>query len=179
MRSFLAIELPAEVQQEIQRMGLLLQESGLLEAKYVEEGNAHLTLKFFGEILEKEAAMIVDVLKQVQVPAFPCKIGKLGMFGGRILWADIEDNSSIKKLHDLIDQKLGAFFGEDRRFHNHVTIARIKRIQDMKKLRIFLEKLQIKPLVFSVSEYVLKKSELTPQGPSYEDIYRFSLAPLS
>ncbi len=174
MRSFLAIELPAEVKQELQRLSLLLQESGLLEAKYVEGENLHLTLKFFGEILEKEAAMIVDVLKQVQVPAFPCKIGKLGIFGRRILWADVEDDGSIKRLHDFIDQKLGAFFGEDRRFHNHVTIARIKKILEVNELKAFLEKLQTKPLVFSVGEYVLKKSELTLQGPVYENIYRFS-----
>ena len=120
--------------------------------------------------------MIIDVLKQVQVPAFPCKIGGLGLFGGRILWADVEDDGSIKKLHDFINQKLGAFFGEDRRFHNHVTLARVKRIRELQKLQDFLEKLLVRPLVFSVKEYILKRSELTPQGPVYEDVYRFHLS---
>ncbi|MBI2449168.1 RNA 2',3'-cyclic phosphodiesterase [Candidatus Pacearchaeota archaeon] len=175
MRAFLAIELPDEAKGEILRVSDMLRKSNLLQGKFVEIDNLHLTLKFFGEIIEKEAKMIYDVLRQIEFQAFKCKLGKLGFFGSRILWIDIIDNGSIKKLHDIIDDKLGDFFSKDERFHNHMTIARIKQIKDKTKLIEFTEKLRINPIEFSVDEFKFMKSELTPQGPVYKELYGFKL----
>ena len=175
MRTFLAIELPLVVQQELERIIFLLQKGRFIEGKYVDVRNLHLTIKFFGEILDKEAAMICDVLKEIKFPSFFCSLGKLGFFGDRILWVDLLDKGSVKKLHRQIEEKLGDFFGKDERFHNHITLARIKKIHDLKRLEEFIEKLQISPMKFYVDEFKLKKSELLPTGPVYEDIASFLL----
>ncbi len=175
MRAFLAIELPDEVKGEIFRIGNKLREGNLFQGKFVEIDNLHLTLKFFGEIIEKEAGMIYDVLQRIEFPAFNCKLGKLGFFGDRVLWINIEDDGSIKRLHDIIDEKLGDFFSVDERFHNHVTIARIKKINNKEKFKEFIGKVKVNPIKFSVSEFKFKKSELTSQGPVYKELYKFEL----
>ncbi len=175
MRVFLAIDLPDDAKREIMRVEGILRRNDFLQAKFVEEENLHLTLKFFGDILEKEAGMIADVLRGVRFPAFSCKLGKLGLFDDKILWIDLEDHGEIKKMHDLVDMKLGDFFESDIRFHNHVALARIKRIKDKARLAELLEKIQIQPTSFEVVEYKLKKSELTSQGPVYEDVRNFLL----
>lgn len=175
MRAFLAIDLPDEVKREIMRFGGILRRNDLLQAKFVEEENLHLTLKFFGEILEKETGMIADVLKEIHFPIFSCNLGKLGLFDDKILWIDLEDHGEIKKMHDLVDMKLGDFFEADIRFHNHVTLARIKRIKDKAGLAELFEKIQIQPVSFEVAEYTLKKSELTSSGPVYENVRSFRL----
>ncbi len=175
MRAFLAIDLPDEAKREIVRVLGILRRNDFLQAKFVEEENLHLTLKFFGEILEKEAGMIADVLKEIRFPAFSCKLGKLGFFDDKILWIDLEDHGEIKKMHDFVDSKLGDFFDTDERFHNHVTLARIKRIKDQARIDELLEKILFKPVEFSIAEVKLKKSELTSQGPVYEDVRSFPL----
>lgn len=176
MRAFLAIELSDEAKQEISRIKSLLERSGFLRAKYVEKENMHLTLKFFGDILDKEVGMIADVLKGISFQKFSCNLGKLGFFGDRVLWIDLVDHGEIKKLHDLVDQKLGDFFEIDTRFHNHVTLARIKYVSDQQRLQELMEKIAVKPSSLLVEEYVMKKSELTSQGPVYGDLARFPLA---
>ena len=175
MRAFLAIEMSDEAKGEILRFSNELRKSNLFQGKFVELENLHLTLKFFREILEKEAGMIYDVLKEIEIPSFSCKLGKLGFFGNRVLWIDIEDNGSVKKLHDIIDSKLGDFFSKDERFHNHVTIARIKQIKNNERLKEFIEKIKINPIEFSVKEFKFMESELTSAGPVYKELYKFEL----
>lgn len=175
MRAFLAIEISGKVSGEILRIREILENGGLFKGRFVEPQNMHLTLKFFGDILDKEAGMIHDVLEGISFPKFNCKLGGLGFFGDRILWIDLNDDGSIKRLHDLIDEKLGDFFGIDERFHNHVTIARIKSIKDRERLREAIKRINVNNIEFSVDEYKLKKSELTSGGPIYEDIYSFRL----
>lgn len=175
MRAFLAIELSDEAKGEIFRIGNVLRKSNLFQGNFVDVDNLHLTLKFFGEIIEKETKMIYDVLKQIEFPKFSCKLGKLGFFGDRVLWIDIEDNGNMKKLHDIIDKKLGDFFETDERFHNHVTIARIKNMGDKGKLKEIMDNVKINPVKFSVNEFKFKKSELKHNGPVYDDLYGFEL----
>lgn len=175
MRAFLAIELPEEVKNEVVRVALLLERRGFFKGKVVELENLHLTLKFFGEIRDQEAGMISDVLRGAAFPAFSCQLGKLGLFGDKILWIDLIDDGKVKKLHDMIDEKLGDFFETESRFHNHVTIARIKHLKDRQRLVEFMEKIAIQPHSFRVEEYVLKKSELLAEGPVYGDLFKFQL----
>jgi 2'-5' RNA ligase len=118
MRCFIAIELSEEMKKEILRLQGLLQESGLLEAKYVGPEHMHLTLKFFGEVSEDGIGEIQKRLGNIVFPSFSCRLGKLGFFGERVLWIDLEDQGEFKQLHDMIDSVLSDLFEKDERFHN-------------------------------------------------------------
>ena len=53
MRAFIALELPKEILEEINRIQGLLKKNNLFAGKFTELENLHLTLKFLGEIDDK------------------------------------------------------------------------------------------------------------------------------
>ena len=60
MRTFVAIELPEDVRAKIFHAFEKLKSFNVLRGKFVEKDNLHLTLKFLGELTEKQ---ITDVKK--------------------------------------------------------------------------------------------------------------------
>ena len=172
MRTFLSIELPDEVKEEIYRIRGIAMKKGLFLGKFVEKQNLHLTLKFFGEVSDEQVEEIKQKLGRIKFSRFKCRLGGLGFFGERIFWIELVA-PAIKELHDLIDNELG--FEKDTRFHNHITIARIKQIKNRIKVKNFVSEIKVEPLKFEVNEFVLKNSQLNTNGPVYSDVERFGL----
>lgn len=151
-----------------------------IKVKWVEEVNFHLTLHFFGSLSED---LIEKISKGGQkifetLSPFSLKIDNLGFFPAagnpRVLWIGLKDESNIlkeidKKLRELL-KKLK--LEKKERFHPHITLFRIKELQDIKAFQDYFKSLQekaqkIKGFSFSVKELVLFKSELKSQGPVY------------
>jgi len=99
----------------------------------------------------------------------------LVFFGDRILWINLI-SEEIEKLHKIIDKKLGDFFSHETRFHNHITIARIKHIENKQKLQTAIEKIPIEKKQFKINSFHFKKSTLTPNGPIYETLEEFQFS---
>ncbi len=174
MRCFLAIELNEEVKNEL----IKIQEEikPFLDAKFVELGNLHLTLKFFGEVDEKDFREIQEALKEIKFPKFSVSLGKIGFFPNenlaKVLWISLE-SEEILELSGKIDTSLINF--KDKDFESHVTLARIKNISNKEEFLKKIKDFKIKPISFNVRDFVLKKSTLTAKGPIYEDVERFEL----
>ena len=66
MRLFVALSLPEQTRQRLAQIS-----RGLPGARWVEEHNLHLTLRFLGEVERPQAHDIDDALSRVQAPAFP------------------------------------------------------------------------------------------------------------
>lgn len=174
MRSFIAIDIPEEIKSEIVKIQKKLSESGLFSGKLTERENLHLTLKFLGELSEKEIEEVKSGLKNIKLEKFKASFGKLGVFSEsfiRIIWIELEN---CGKLQGEIDKKLEGLFAKENRFMSHLTIARVKKVEDRKKLIDEIEKIKINK-EFDVSEFKLKKSTLTEKGPIYEDIENYYL----
>jgi 2'-5' RNA ligase len=80
---------------------------------------------------------------------------------------------NCEELQKEIDNSLKNLFPREERFMGHATIARVKAINEK---RSFIERIKsIKPRFkeFEVKTFVLKKSILTPEGPTYEDVETF------
>ena len=58
---------------------------------------------------------------------------------------------------------------------SHLTIARVKGVDDWKKFRGALGKIKIGKIKFNVDNFRLKKSILRRTGPVYETIEEYSL----
>ncbi len=172
MRCFLAIEVPDEVKNELVRIGKEFSFSG----KYVEKENLHLTLKFLGEIDEKDIAKIREKIRKIKLSSFLANLGKIGIFPSekliRVLWVGVEPADKVRALYEEIEKILGNKPGG---FESHITLARIKSILDKKEFLGKIKKINVKPIEFKVGEFVLKKSILTSKGSVYEDIERFIL----
>jgi len=74
------------------------------------------------------------------------------------------------ELQEKIDEKLKNLFEKEKRFMGHLTIARVKKIENKKEFNEDLKKIKIPQIKFSVKKFNLKKSKLGRKGPIYEDI---------
>ncbi len=178
MRTFIALDLPKEIVDEIARVQKIIWKKTLFSGKLTETENIHLTLKFLGEIDENKAEEVKKRLEEVKVSEFDVEIGEVGVFSKkfpRIIWVKLH-GKGIFKLQKEIDEKLKELFPEENRFMSHVTIARIKNVIDKKGLITYLENVKPKKLKFLVKDFILKKSELFPEGPAYEELGKYALA---
>jgi len=143
------------------------------KGKLTELENLHLTLKFLGEIDEGDVKLIRERLKGVKFNKMELKLGEIGTFSirsnPRIVWVKIL-GESVWGLQRKIDLALSDLFKMEERFMSHLTIARIKYVNDKINFNERIKKIGVKEINFNISEFKLKKSDLKPLGPVYTDI---------
>ncbi len=178
MRLFIAIPVPEPVQEHF----LFLQKQLPSDAKITKVKAFHLTLKFLGEVDESKLAVIKQQLATVSFDAFTAKLAGTGIFPDekmiRVVWVGLEPADIIKNLQKAIDESLKDFFELDTRFHPHITLGRVKHVEDKQAFRESVQKLQVEPLEFPVTSFELIKSTLTKEGPVYEVLETCSSKPL-
>ncbi|MCK4429006.1 MAG: RNA 2',3'-cyclic phosphodiesterase, partial [Candidatus Aenigmarchaeota archaeon] len=77
MRCFIAINIPEEIKSKIAEATKNLTDSGL---KKVEMKNLHLTLKFIGDVEEKKADEIKQILNKINFNKFDISLKNFGFF---------------------------------------------------------------------------------------------------
>ena len=143
--------------------------------------NLHVTIKFLGDTDESTEAKLIDTLSGIAAsfPPFRLQLEKPELLGKRVVSIGISSDSrtvfDLEKRIDAECEKLG-YGRERRRFHPHLTLARIRQPEAAKELgKRFLQS-QIEPLVFDVSEIVLYESELGAGGSIYRRVRTFDLS---
>jgi RNA 2',3'-cyclic 3'-phosphodiesterase len=169
MRTFISIEFPKEIKEEILKIQKQLPS---FNGKKTEFENLHLTLKFLGEIEEKTLSIIRERLRNVKTKQFSVEIDSIGMFSDKILWIGIMNCEELQK---EIDKNLNSVFEPENRFMGHLTIARIKQLKNRREFLDKIKRIKITPLKFKAEKFNLKKSTLTEKGPIYEDIEVYNL----
>ncbi len=185
IRSFLAIDLPAEIVEGIREIQDHLKQSGPY-VKWVRPENIHLTLKFFGDIDEKAIDEISTVLDGVvsKTNAFDLEVRDVGVFPNtsrpRVVWVGTESRDrTINILQKEIDATLKTmgFEPEDRAFRPHLTMGRVKSLKDKRLLIAQMEKFKGFDMgSFRVEHLFLIKSDLRPTGAVYTKLRSFDLA---
>jgi 2'-5' RNA ligase len=173
LRLFVGIDLPPPL-----KLQLSLLAAGLPGAKWVDPGNHHLTLRFIGEVDEGEAADIDTALAQIRAPRFDVTLASVGHFGLRMLWVGVERNSALQHLHEKIESALGrlGYPPEERRYTPHVTLARLKGMNEGKLTGYLSEHALFRAAPFPVERFSLIASYLTKSGAIYEDQADYDLA---
>ncbi len=178
MRCFISIEIPDEIKNKIVKIQNQLPE---FKGKLTEFENLHLTLKFLGEVDEKTLIKIKERLKEIKLSNFESEIDSIGFFDNTqskiypqklIVWLHMKN---CDKLQKEIDKKLEGLFVKEKRFMAHLTIVRIKDIEDKNRFLAELNKIRIPRMKFPVSIFNLKKSVLTEEGPVYETFEEYNL----
>jgi 2'-5' RNA ligase len=176
LRAFLAIDLPASLRPPLARVQEELRKSSA-DVRWVPVGNIHLTLKFFGQIPDTEVELITQAAGKIaggQAP-FTLEITQAGAFPSvkspRVVWLGIGGDLPVM---EQFQRKLeGAFaelehLPEDRAFAPHLTLGRVRSSKGRQELSRRLTELP--PLAgdpFQVSEIILFRSTLSPQGATY------------
>jgi len=168
MRLFIAIPLSHEVKEYLAEIKL--------QARIVKD--FHLTLKFLGEVPDIKAEKIINALNKVRIEPFKFSLSGIGFFPNeryiRVVWVGVNPKKHIIDFQKKIDEKLKLLgYRKEKKFHPHITIARVKHLEDKEKFLKNLKEIKIKPIEISVNGFELIKSTLTQKGPIYEIVQTF------
>ena len=182
MRVFLAIEIDEKLLDKISDVQKQFMECEA-PVKYVETENLHCTLKFFGEINDNKLNDIVEAIdnKIKNHEPFKVSIKKSGVFPNeryiKVLWLGMEDVEPFSNLQKDLDEdfvKMG--FKKEKSYVPHLTLGRVKGAKNKAALLSKLKDLEdVEIGEMDIKKIVLKKSELSPQGPIYTTIKEFDL----
>ena len=146
--------------------------------KMVEPKNLHVTLKFLGEtredIVDEIEKCMRDAVKDLK--PFKIKLQGVGAFPNlkriNVIWIGTEGKEMeviFRRLEDGLE-RLG-YTKERRAFSPHLTIARVKSLNDKEKLISILGKYSREYFGEQIVESIkLKKSVLTEKGPIYSTV---------
>ncbi|MDP8208342.1 MAG: RNA 2',3'-cyclic phosphodiesterase [Candidatus Electryonea clarkiae] len=182
MRAFIAIELPEDLRIRLAAVKDRL-ETGGDKIRWVKPENMHLTLKFLGEISEKQAENIGSALNKLaeEYPLTTLEIGGVGVFPRRknpkVIWAGIKENQVIKKLHESIENIVfeEGIEKDKRPFKPHLTIGRVKQMEKTSRLPDLLDEVELETVNVPVKHITLFRSKLTPEGPIYTRLTKAEL----
>ncbi len=127
-RLFVALRPPAGI-----RALLSTAMAGVPLARWQDDDQLHLTVRYIGEVERPVAEDIALALGQVRARAASARISGVGVFEsrGRIdtLWAGVAPPDALLALHRKVDQALVriGLEPEGRAFVPHVTLARLPR----------------------------------------------------
>lgn len=184
IRTFIAIELPLPLREELSQVGIDLGIDLPKRAiRWVKPANIHLTLRFIGNMpVDKVAELSQEMdLKTSKLQPFMLRLGKLGCFPNqrrpRIIWIGLEgDTNQLMKLHQMVEsavENLG-WKREKRRFHPHLTIGRVKESRLIARSNIPYNQ-ELLNRLFLVDSVYLVRSVLEPMGAVYSHLYRSKL----
>lgn len=154
---------------------------GISGARWQDEEQLHVTLRFIGEVDRHMAGDVHAALSGVRHPSFDLALSGTGMFDRRgvpsTLWVALAPQEPVRSLHRKIDEAMTrvGLEPERRAFHPHITIARLGR--GTGALDAFLAKSGgVASPAFRVDGFGLYESRLTPAGAHYIEVERYPLA---
>ncbi len=183
MRTFIAVNLPesirGDISEHLDRFRPLAK-----GVSWVPPGNAHITVKFLGEVPESELPGVSGAVRSAvsSHKQFGVRLGGFGAFPNfkrpRVFWVGITDGvDSLRELAQAIENELVplGFEREKRRFSAHITLGRIRRPGNYDDLRRAAESAEYASQPFTVPSVEVMKSVLSPTGAQYSVFESFSL----
>ncbi len=176
VRSFLAVELPKPILKKIEEVQGDLR-STHADVRWVNPGKIHLTLKFLGNIEELRIDPIFNSIEETvrNTLPFSLKVRGVGVFPNlknpRVIWMGLVDGREIlisfQKQIETQLEKIG-FQREDRPFHPHLTLGRMKSNRGKEELVGGMERHKEEEFGdLQVERVILFKSDLKTTGPIY------------
>ena len=183
VRSFIAIELPADVRAGLASIEEKLKVRRHSFVKWADPESIHLTLKFLGSVSGETIPEIVEAMSLVAQPVSPftLQIGGTGAFPNwqrpQVVWVGVGGEmgrlTTIQRELEAALSPLG-FPPESRPFSPHLTLGRLReRVtpEDRRRFGLWAQSVNFEAsLSFEVNAVRLMKSQLTPSGPIYSEL---------
>ncbi|MCK4699156.1 MAG: RNA 2',3'-cyclic phosphodiesterase [Bacteroidales bacterium] len=182
-RTFIAVKIPATVKL-IELLKLLRVDMREDRIRWVNPEILHITLSFIGDTTEEQVNYISEQLEEIGsgYSSIELHFKELGVFRNirkpRVFWIGMERNELLENLQGEIEVMLRDYGinCENKPFSPHLTIARIKRIDDIDNLKYWLKKYRGKTIQKTkIGEVIYYESKLTSNGPIYNSIKKFPL----
>jgi 2'-5' RNA ligase len=146
------------------------------DLKIVKPELLHVTLKFLGDteenLTDELLARVENAAKNIE--PFTIRLRGMGAFPSmsniRVVWVGIEDGRLLGEIASRLDSSLVDLgFERDRKgFVPHLTIARARSGRNMANVQEILRQNAASDYgEYPIDRILLKKSVLSPQGPSY------------
>lgn len=168
MRLFVAIPIPDPIAND-----LALMRTSIKGANWCVPADMHLTLHFIGDAMAGDIDEIAEVLQDIDQQELSLTLSSVGYFGNskapRTLWAGVVDCPPLFELQRKIEAAMEdiGFPGAERKFHAHVTLARL-RDTGLDKVGEFMQTFGLyKSHPLPVKEFILYSSKLKPNGAEY------------
>ncbi len=185
MRTFFCLELPEQVKKEIRSTADSIQ--GPAYVKWVSRENLHITLKFLGDVEQRQITEIKTQAKKSasQVNPFEMTIDKLSGFPNpgfpKVIWlGSSSPPPEIHRLNEDLETRMEeiGFEKERRDYVPHVTLGRTKDEDETKieELGTDLQNLKLDSnWRVPIDHLTLMESELRSSGPEYTPVFELDL----
>jgi 2'-5' RNA ligase len=166
-RLFTGLEIPSEIAMELSML-----RGGLSGARWIDEENYHVTLRFFGDIDHRVARDLFHELWQVRRAPITLALEGLSIFGGdkpRSIIMRIRQNTALSELQaelERIARRVG-LPPETRKFTPHVTLARLRGASQMAVADYLGGRGYIPSRTFTAEQFVLFSSRDSVGGGPY------------
>lgn len=177
-RLFVALRPPSAI-----RAALLDVAGGIDRARWQDDDQLHLTVRFIGEVDRTQEEDVATAVAGIGAQAIDARIEGVGTFDrrGRIdaVWARVVPEEPLAALHRKVDRALASagIASDTRRFTPHVTLARFSRdAGDPHAIARWIEAHgALATPVFRFTHLYLFESRLGQSAASYEAIARWPL----
>ncbi|RZF64232.1 RNA 2',3'-cyclic phosphodiesterase [Sphingomonas populi] len=176
-RLFVALRPPRAI-----RLQLADAMHGIADARWQDDDQLHLTIRYIGEVDRRMAEDIAVELGHVHAGAVTTSVAGVGAFDrrGRIdaLWAGLTPHDALAALHRKVDHALVRLGlpPEGRAYLPHITLARLPRSADpveIERWRAAQAGLASAPFV--MEHLILFESTLGSAGARYDTVARWPL----
>ncbi len=174
-RLFAAIRPPRQIREK-----LLSIMDGIRGARWQDDSQLHLTLRFIGEVERHQAEDIAIAIGQVRHAPFEIGLDGIGQFEGDgargSLWVGVRPHDPLVHLHKAVNSALrrAGVPPEGRAYLPHITVARLNASSG--SVNDFVaEHGAIASAPFAVKDFCLYESFLSRDGARYEIVERYPL----
>jgi RNA 2',3'-cyclic 3'-phosphodiesterase len=183
-RLFLAVPISEQVRDAVSSYLNTQWNHKPLPGRPVRPESWHFTLKFLGNVPDSQSYSLVQAMKGASFGrSFELAFGGVGAFPrparASVLWVGLDEGGErFVQLATRVEEvaKSVGFPVEDRPFHPHVTLSRIRPPENLDALISKIAPFEMKMVV---EEIVLFQSHLRPDGARYQAIERFALGPVT
>ena len=180
LRTFVAVEVPGEVQQRTTRLIQRLSDTSA-KVKWSTPEQLHWTLKFLGEVDLVEVPDICKSVAEAVAPLAPFDIDARGIGAfpdikrPRTIWLGLGlGHDQMIALHEVIERGLArlGYREEGRRFRPHITLGRVRSggagLRELGEL--VQQNADFEGGLSTVFDVVVYSSHLGREGPTYDPL---------
>ena len=184
LRLFVAVDTPPSVKERILALQEELKQTGA-DVRWEPPEKVHATLKFLGATDQERLVEIISTIETTTAgqQGFRIVYREVGCFPSmrrpRVVWIGMDDTDGrLRDLQQRIEssmEKLG-FTKEDRPFHPHITLCRVKGDKNLDVLLRRLETVTFESQPVEIREVALVRSDLRANGSVYTTLKSFPLS---
>lgn len=163
------------------RAALTATMAGVPGARWQDDEQLHLTVRFIGEVEPRVADDLAAALAGVGGTAPVVRLAATGRFERRgrtqALWAGVAPHDTLAALHRKVDAACvrAGLMPEGRAYLPHITLARLNAAFDPATERWLADSAALTSAPFVLSHLILYESHLGTGGASYDAVLRWPL----